>query len=448
VNRRERDNLKRIGALVRMIMGGGTQNEREQAREKLEQLLQKLSKTLGDIPALMAELAKVESEEAADKAAQRAASADDPRTAQPTAAARDIPCLELVDFFLREYLELQEHEYTAMALWVLHTHMFERFMCTPRLTFVSPAPDCGKTTAMSLLEKLTFRPDKSDSATPASLYHLLEQGPRTLLLDEMDNAELARNPELRRVLNSGHRRGGSIRRYIGGRSKKFSTFTPVALAAIGTNRPLPSPIISRSVVIKMQRSKRPLRRFDLSDTSDLDAVFQQIWLWVRSNPALEPEPTMPPKMRNRARDNWAPLIALANWFGSAWGERARAAAVAFKTGRDEDTGILLLEDIKEIFNTRGVDRIKSQDLVDALREMEGAGWDEFGGHGLTQGTLAKLLDNFGIKPKSIWPLQRAKGSKSAKGYLRDGFEDAWERYCADDDAPARKPGIIQRLRGV
>jgi hypothetical protein len=415
MNKQERNTLKRIGALFRMMMAGGTPNERDQAREKLEKLLRKSEKTLNDMPNLMAQLAEVEQQEEAEKAAEQAAAADDPRTTQQTAAkARDIPCLELVDFFLRDYLELQDHEYTAMALWTLHTHIFSRFMCTPRLTFVSPAPDCGKTTAMSILERLAFKADKNDSATPASLYWLLDQGPRTLLLDEMDNAE-SRNAELRRVLNSGHRRGGGVRRYIGGRSKRFSTFTPVALAAIGTNRPLPSAIISRSIVVKMQRAKRELRRFDASDTSDLDAVFQQIWLWAQSNPKLELEPAMPAGMRNRARDNWTPLVAIADSFGPAWGTLARKAASSFKTGRDEDIGILLLEDSREVFNTLSVDRITSRALVDALCDLEGAGWAEYQGRRLTPGLVAKIFAPFGIEPKVIWPLQRTRTSRSARG---------------------------------
>ena len=38
--------------------------------------------------------------------------------------------LDLVDHLLREYLELREHEYVALSLWSLHSHVYERFMNT------------------------------------------------------------------------------------------------------------------------------------------------------------------------------------------------------------------------------------------------------------------------------------------------------------------------------
>jgi hypothetical protein len=44
---------------------------------------------------------------------------------------------------------------------------------------------------------------------------------------------------------------------------------------------------------------------------------------------------------------------------------------------------------------------------------------------------------FRIKPKTIWPLNRTADSKSTKGYLRSQFEQAWRRYCEDDDTAAQ-----------
>src|SRR5262249_43364700 len=164
---------------------------------------------------------------------------------------------------------LTDHEFTAKTLWILHTHVFERFMVTPRLTFMSPVPDCGKTTAMSILEHLAWRPEKSDSITPAAIYYALDQGKRTFLLDELDNAALVNNGLLRAVINSGHRRGGSVRRFIGGQSKQFSVFALMALAAINTHKPIPWPILSRSIIVNMQRSPRALRGVESNENRHL-----------------------------------------------------------------------------------------------------------------------------------------------------------------------------------
>jgi hypothetical protein len=88
----------------------------------------------------------------------------------------------------------------------------------------------------TLKSAMCLRPLKSDSITAASIYHAVDREHPTLLIDEADNLGLAFNGPLRAVLNSGHRRGGKVTRYHGGHARSFSTFSPVAVAAIGSSR--------------------------------------------------------------------------------------------------------------------------------------------------------------------------------------------------------------------
>jgi Protein of unknown function (DUF3631) len=120
--------------------------------------------------------------------------------------------------------------------------------------------------------------------------------------------------------------------------------------------------------------------------------------------------------------------------------------VATAASRDEDIGVTLLVDIRRVFDSApSVDRYSSATLVTALCEMEGEPWSEFRGvkddvspHRLTQGELARRLAEFGIKPKTVWPLERhAKGASSSRGYLRSQFEDAWRSYCDEPEAEAK-----------
>jgi hypothetical protein len=222
----------------------------------------------------------------------------------------------------------------------------------------------------------------------------------------------------------------------------------MALAAINKDRPLPWPILSRSIIVNMQRSRRPLRRFDNGDVSDLDAIRGQVWLWARPDLELNLDPEMPAGLRTRPRDNWAVLVAIADTFGPSRGQAARDAAVAFaSTRRAVDLGILLLEDTREIFAALGVDRLLSKELVEHLRDMPDAGWDELP---LTPTRLAKMLGAFNnatinLTPRSIWPKERTRRSKSGKGYLREQFESAWAAYCEDEVPPAQKSSKIKHL---
>ena len=88
-----------------------------------------------------------------------------------------------------------------------------------------------------------------------------------MLLDEVDNLNLPGKDKnvLRTVLNSGYRRGGAIDRVIKNAPVAFAVFAPVALAGIGL---VPPPLMSRSIVIRMQKyDDWPLQRFDRADAA-------------------------------------------------------------------------------------------------------------------------------------------------------------------------------------
>ncbi len=150
---------------------------------------------------------------------------------------------------------------------------------------------------------------------------------------------------------------------------------------------------------------------------------------------LARDPEMPSSLRNRAADNCRPLLAIADALGH--GEAARTALVELHSNRpDEDPGVSLLADIRKVFLARGVDRIGSKDLVEAMLELEDAVWAEWRGvnddrppHKLIRSELARLLQPFGIRSKTIWPIARRPGDRSCRGYTRDQFEAAWAAYC-------------------
>jgi hypothetical protein len=63
---------------------------------------------------------------------------------------------------VEKYVALEKLEYVAVALWIIHTHFYDRFMVTPRLVPMSPVRNCGKTTLLDVTTRLVFRAKKSD----------------------------------------------------------------------------------------------------------------------------------------------------------------------------------------------------------------------------------------------------------------------------------------------
>jgi hypothetical protein len=426
----------------------GTEPElRATAERKMDAWLKRNGKTRADIPEILAQAAR-------DKAAQAPPPPpSDPRDASPAQPIDPTETvLGLVCYAFKTYLALDSHEYVAKALWAMHTHVYDRYMVTPRLLLTSPVRGCGKSVGLDVLDRLVARPDLSDSITAASLYDTIDRDRCTMLIDEADNLELSAKAALRAVLNSGYRKGRKVRRGAGKQRRAYSTFAPIALAAIGM---LSLPLMSRSIVIRMKRhdGSRELRRFDHDDTGDLDRVYVQVRDWAREV-KLNPNPKMPPELRGREADNWRPLIAIADSFGSEWGRIARAAAVIFAGDRrEEDVAIVLLRDIREVFDARGVDRISSKALLAALHELEDAGWSEFSGvkgdrppHKLRNSELRAMLRMFSIVTRSMWAQRGKPGDRSAKGYYRSDFEAAWRSYCGEGEEETGKPAKVISLK--
>jgi hypothetical protein len=233
------------------LLGSPFPNEAEAARSKLLKLLGEHGLTWNDLPLIIA---------ATDDSnmANNSNSANNSTSASPTAAS-DWNVLQMVMELVEEHVAVTAEERMAIGLWTLHTWVFDQFSITPRLVLLSPVSGCGKTTLLSLIRLLVAKPEHSDNTTAAAIYHALDQNPgATLLLDEGDNLGLFHNNVLRAVFNSGHRRGGSIDRFVGGERRKYGTFAPLAL---------PQPLLHRAIEIHMQRQPRDggIRRLDEND---------------------------------------------------------------------------------------------------------------------------------------------------------------------------------------
>jgi hypothetical protein len=177
---------------------------------------------------------------------------------------------------------------------------------------------------LDLLALLTARPRKDDSITAAVITRVIDREHCTLLIDEADNLGLGHNSILRAIFNAGHKKGGSRSLLVNGVPKRFSLFAPLAIAAIGM---LPLPMMHRSIVIHMERATRQLHRFDDNDQA-VNHAYAMIRAWAR-DVELNRDPDLPNELRNRPADNWRVLVAIADSFGRAWGNRARKAAVDF-----------------------------------------------------------------------------------------------------------------------
>jgi hypothetical protein len=333
------------------------------------------------------------------------------------------------------YLVLPDGAATALALWVVHTYVFETGTHSPILAITSPEKRCGKTTLLELLMSLCQRPFMSANISVAALFRFVEACRPTLLIDEADTF-LKDNPELCGILNSGYQKTGKVIRCVGEDSTPtpFSTWGPKAIAAI--NR-LPGTLEDRSINIHMKRkmpgeSRERFRPHRLENT--LSAIRSRALRWADDH--LEERPHCDPEeldfLNDRQQDIWRPLLAIAELAGDQWTQKARESARLLSGSESEvDTSIrvLLLQDLRSLFEVssqfeKGPDRLPSSFIVEALGKMDDRPWPEFkNGRPITARQLASLLKSFGIKPAL-----RREGQEVTRGYLLADFEDAFSRY--------------------
>jgi putative DNA primase/helicase len=356
--------------------------------------------------------------------------------------------LERLDATFRRFLALKEGCAEAMSLWVLHAHALDAFQVSPRLALTSPTKRCGKTTALYLLSALVPKPVFTVNVTSAALFRLVERDHPTLLIDEADAWMEGKGGELRGILNAGHTRRSHVIRTVGEdhEPRRFHTWCPVAIACIGK---LPDTLADRSIAIPMSRRTRGEQverlRLDRLD-GELEHLRSQAARWALDHlEALrEADPEVPGALHDRERDNWSPLLAIADQAGGPWPKRARQAALALSGASqdDDDNGILLLADIRSVFEGHGQGKLSTESLLEALHAMQERPWGEwYKGQPITARQVARLLQRFGIRPKNVrvpahpedgdMAMAGPKGTTVmtvAKGYERADFKDAWQRY--------------------
>ena len=151
------------------------------------------------------------------------------------------------------------------------------------------------------------------------------------------------------------------------------------------------------------------------------------------------EPIIPPGIIDRDEDNWWTMLAIAELAGGDWPRKARAAAIALSETDELDHGLdgLLLADIQRVFNDRRTVQIKSVDLIDALRLLDGRPWNGWGKNranpGLTERDLSLQLKPFEIKPDRLDFGADGDTRQRYRGYKLEWFARAFDTYINDDE---------------
>lgn len=259
----------------------------------------------------------------------------------------------------------------------------------------------------------------------------------TLLIDEIDTkfTNGGGNEDLRSILNAGHTRTlatvvRSERSADGAfEPRQFSVFGPKVVAGIGG---IPGTVKDRSIHVLLRRKTRTdrvsrLRQDQIPDELEMERTWIAHWSQDHLSALKHADPDLPDALNDRARDNWRPLIAIADLVGGGWPERARKAALALSSQDSaDDVGVLLLEDLSELFETTGRAFCPTADVLVALNARDDRPWPDWKeGTAMTSVQLARLLRPFGVRPS-----EHLVEDQVLRGYLRTDCQDSYARYLS------------------
>jgi hypothetical protein len=368
-------------------------------------------------------------------------------TTTPTASLSEI--LDDICMFLQRFMSFSDVEQAhAISLWVVHTYVIEAFEFSPYLHIYSPEKRCGKSRLLDCLEVLTANPWQVASPSAPVLFRKIEQKQPTLLWDEVDTVFTGgkvdgSKEDLRGLLNAGFERRSKVPRCVGPNMdvKDFAVFCPKALAGIGR---LPDTVHDRCIPIRLVRKRatdqteRFRKRQALDDSASIRDMLSS---WAQKEATIselrDARPIIPERLGDRQTDICEPLIAIADYAGGEWAERARKSLEKLcgdQEGEDDSLGVKLLQAIRSIFAATANERLSSADLLKELVESENDGpwaswWERDLREGNTRGPAAKLsrlLKQFNVKGSHVI---RIDENRTARGYMAEDFREIWERYC-------------------
>jgi hypothetical protein len=103
----------------------------------------------------------------------------------------------------------------------------------------------------------------------------------------------------------------------------------------------------------------------------------------------------------------------------------------------DQADIRLIRDIGQVFTTRGGSFLRSQELVNGLREIKDSPWDDWE---LTPSKLANRLKPYGVRPAH-------DSSGDHRGYKLECFYDLFGRYRRQDPSSRQMKGYDLREQG-
>lgn len=332
-----------------------------------------------------------------------------------------------------DHMVMDEPLKVAFVLWVVMTYFTDCAQYLPLAWITAPERACGKSTLLSLFERVVKKPIAANSITPAATFRLLEKHQPTLLVDEIDTF-LKENKDLLGIVNAGYsRHAPCVYRYDVDekRERSFNVFSAKVFSGIGE---MNETFVSRAIRFELRRKTnddKAVKRMNLQTLphEQTELLRQKITRWSQDHAAeVQAAASMvqPMNLDNRAFDNWFILFQVAIALGVY--DKALWACQTLNQQQEAklSVGEQLLWDIRELLKEDKSTHYPDETFVSSTRlhqdliSHEHLRWASYAnGQPITPHALANMLKNFGIK---------AQRKPYIRGYYLKDLQEAFKRY--------------------
>lgn len=339
--------------------------------------------------------------------------------------------------WINRYCGVTPAQSLVLAIWALHTHVYEKLTRTSPYLEITGVSGSGKTTIMEALGIISRGSLLLTTIRTLALarYITNNNAEVTIFIDEAERLRSSAANDQRSMLASGYREGGKHLVTNGDETKLWDVYCPKAFASTAT---MTSVLHNRAISIWAERRKTAAslslerERAEATaaeilahfDTAQFKAkIMQADWL-----------------VSERDAEIWTPLVSLALSLGAnkATMDELIAASVDLSSLRgvirtmDQKTeddsakersyAARLIRDSVSVFHD-GEDRILARVLVERLHALPSAPWRSYNRQGLNEISLAHLLGAVGVPTSTQIQIRVAKGKDGRVGgrgyYLKD-----------------------------
>lgn len=356
--------------------------------------------------------------------------------------------------WLRRYIVLTAAQELTLALWIVHTWLYERLGRTTAYVEITGVSGSGKTAVLDAMQLTCRGAEKLQTIRTMYICRRIREqaGLCTILIDEAEKLASDAFGDQRSMLAGGYREGGVHGVTVGKGTVRFPVWCPKAFTSLRSLTPV---LHNRSIPIWMELGQPAASLSIEYDRAKavagelIDAIsrvlggVQRVEYITDENNEIQPIVTGRKPTRKivtveadwlseRDREIWTPLVSLAHTLelnpktiaelerasvdlSSLRGVERNCDVKSFdEASRERSMAVRLLHDVKASV-LPGESFLPTAVLLERLHAMPKAPWRVYQRAGLTDVTLAQLLGAHGLQP-SVQRLGKGRQSKTGRGY--------------------------------